>query len=317
VGNYKNIFVLDFKELMQRWKMFWDSSSGKRWSKIIQYFLTASIIAYLIYQLSEIGIMDVLTSLPTTPWFYLLFFILYFTLPITEQFIYRLSLHFSFWEGFKVFTQKKVLNADVLGYSGEAYFYVWGKKNLREDHKHIFNVIKDNNIISSFASTIIAALLLTYFASVVEIDFLKVANISKNVFIGVSILAAIVIALGLYFRKHIISMDTSLTMKVFVIHICRIIFIYSLEVVQWIIVLPFVPLHIWFVFLSAKIIASRIPFMPSQDLLFVSIVAALSGDLEYKDAIMAIMLMSTVLAKIMNFILYTVFMSLNKKKKLL
>lgn len=268
----------------------------------------AGIIAFLVWQILHIGWQEVLKSLPTNPLFYLIFLLLYFALPISEQFIYRMSLNFGFWEGLKVFIQKKVLNADVLGYSGEAYFYVWGKKHLKEEHKYIFNVIKDNNIISSFASTLLAIILLTIFIRVSEVDFLEVIKVSKNVVIAVVLTAIIVIFLGVYFRKYIISMNRNMALKVFSIHVCRIIFVYSLEILQWMIVLPLIPLHIWFVFLSAKIIASRLPFIPSQDLLFVSISLEMSKYMDISGAgIAGIMVANNFLTKIINFILYSYF----------
>jgi len=154
---------MNFQQIKQKWQTFWRSERGKSTAKILRYILLVVIVVYLIYQLTVIGWGEVWRNLPTNPLFYLLFLVMHFILPSTELFIYRLSLRLPLWEGFKVFTKKKVLNSDVLGYSGEAYFYVWGKKHLKENDKYIFNVIKDNNIISSFASTLMAVLLLTIF----------------------------------------------------------------------------------------------------------------------------------------------------------
>lgn len=296
--------------IKQKWKIWQESPSGKLVAKVFRYALMAVIIGYLIYQIIEIGWQNILASLPTTPWFYLLFIVLYFSLPISEQFIYRLSLKFPFWAGFRVFIEKKILNADVLGYSGEAYLYMWGKKNLEEEDKYIFNVIKDNNIISSFASTLLAILLLTIFVYVGQVNFLDFFNISETVLIVVSALAILAIGLGIYFRHYIISMDRNTAIKVFSIHSLRIILVYSLKIVQWALVLPLVPLHVWFVFLSIRIIVSRLPFMPSADLLFVSMSLEASKYMDISGAgIAGIMMATNFLTKTMSFILYTYFAS--------
>jgi len=305
--------LLNFNDIKNKWIAFWKSPKGKLTGKWLRRAFMVSIIGFLVWQILQIGWQEVLKSLPTTPWFYLIFLILYFALPMSEQFIYRMSLNFGFWEGLKVFIQKKVLNLDVMGYTGEAYFYVWGKQHLKEDDKHIFNVIKDNNIISSFASTLLAIILLTIFISVSEVDFLEVIKVSQNVVIGVVIVAIIVIFLGIYFRKYIISMNRNMALKVFGIHVFRIIFVYTLEVLQWMVVLPLVPLHIWFVFLSARIISSRLPFIPSQDLLFVSISLEMSKYMDVSGAgIAGIMIANNFLNKSMNLILYS-FFSTEKK----
>jgi len=113
---------LNFNSIKNNWVEFWKSSSGKLTAKWLRRAFVLGIVAFLVWQIVQIGWQEVLESMPTTPWFYVIFLILYFALPMSEQFIYRMSLNFGFWEGLKVFIQKKVLNADVLGYSGEAYF---------------------------------------------------------------------------------------------------------------------------------------------------------------------------------------------------
>jgi len=306
---------LNLNRIKNKWTAFSSSLKGKLTFKWLRRSFIVGIIAFLVWQIVQIGWQEVLKSLPTTPWFYVIFLILYFALPISEQFIYRMSLNFTFWEGLKIFIQKKVLNADVLGYSGEAYFYVWGKQHLEEDDKYIFNIIKDNNIISSFASTLLAIILLTLFISVSEVDFLEVIKVSTNVVIGVVTAAILVIFLGIYFRKYIISMNRNMALKIFGVHIFRIIFVYTLEILQWMVVLPLVPLHIWFVFLSARIIASRLPFIPSQDLLFVSISLEMSKYMDVSGAAIAgIMIANNFLTKSMNLVLYSYFSGKQHKK---
>jgi len=180
--------------------------------------------------------------------------------------------------------------------------------HLQEDNKYIFNVIKDNNIISSFASTLMAIVLLTIFLSVSEVDFLEIIKVSRTVVTVVVTVAVLVIFLGIYFRKYIISMNRNMALKVFGIHTLRIIFVYTFEVLQWVVVMPFVPLHMWLVFLSARIIASRLPFIPSQDLLFVGLSLEMSKYMDISSAgIAGIMIAGNFLTKSMNLVLYSYF----------
>ena len=44
------------------------------------------------------------------------------------------------------------------------------------------------------------------------------------------------------------------------------IILYAAQILQWHIVLPDISLEVWFTFLSVNIVISRIPFLPSQDL---------------------------------------------------
>src|SRR5699024_9745434 len=97
----------------------------------IRYVLQIGIIGYLIYKLYEIGFANVTEALPLNPLFYLLFILIYFSLPVSEIFIYRIGWSFNSFKAFLVFVQKKVLNTDVLGYSGEFYLFYWAKDKLK------------------------------------------------------------------------------------------------------------------------------------------------------------------------------------------
>lgn len=299
---------MNFNLFREQWRSFWNTPFGKVLAKAIRYGFAAGIIAFLLYQITEIGWGRVWESLPVTPWFYILLLLLYFALPVSEQFIYRLSLNFSFWEGFRVFIQKKIYNADVLGYSGEAYFYFWGKKHLGEDDGYILRIIKDNNILSSITSTLTAIVLLSIFLYVGRVNLGELFDISRVTVILIIFIAILAISLLFIFRRHIIFMDMNTALKIFGIHQARLLFVYTLEIVQWMVVLPEVPLYIWFTFISVRIIASRIPFLPNQDMVFVAASLEVSKYLAVSEAAIAgIMLTSNVLTKVMNIVLFSIF----------
>jgi len=79
---------MSFATIQQRWQDFADSKTGKRIFKVLRYLLVASILAYLAYQLADIGWTEVGRSLPTTPWFYATVLAMYAILPLAEVLIY-------------------------------------------------------------------------------------------------------------------------------------------------------------------------------------------------------------------------------------
>lgn len=296
---------MNFVNLRQRWSDFKESKRGKLLLKIFQYIFVAGILAYLINQLTEIGWGRVWQSLPVTPWFYVLFLFLYFALPISEQFIYGTSLKFSFSEGLSVFIQKKIYNTDVLGYSGEAYFFMWARKHLEESDGYVLKIIKDNNIISSITSTLVAAILLSVFLYIGQINLQEIFNFDSSYFYIVAAVVVVSIIALVHFRKYVISMPFDVASKIFGIHLLRLIFIYSVEIFQWMIVIPEIPIYIWFTYMSIKIISTRIPFLPSRDLLFIGASLEISKFLNVSGAgIAGILLASNVLSKLMNIGLY-------------
>lgn len=301
----------NFQQIKQKSQTFWKSTRGKRLAKVVNYALTGLILAFLIYQLWGIGWQEVLRNFPKTLWFYVLFLVLHFALPFTEVLIYRLSWKgLGFWQGFKAFTQKKILNTEVVSYSGEGYLYLWGKHHLKESNRHIFNVIKDNNIISAFSSTTMALLLLPLFVYFSDVPFLEVVQISEStLYIAVSVVLAVIL-LALIFRKRIISMNLKTTLGVLGLYKLRIIFMNVVEALQWHLVIPDVPIGFWLVMLGTKIVVTRIPLLPNQELLFINacLVVAAQMSMPIDTAMLAGMMLTTAaLTKILNFVLYLIF----------
>ena len=80
--------------------------------------------------------------------------------------------------------KKKVLNTDVLGYSGEVFLFIWAKKNINKNKLSIIYFIKDNNILSALASGIISVILLFYFVLNGYINFDSLLlNREQNIFL--------------------------------------------------------------------------------------------------------------------------------------
>lgn len=301
------------KTLLQQSEAWWQTTTGKTIVKVLRTAFIGALVAYLVWQLQQIGFQALLQAMPKTPSFYLIFIVLYFTLPITEQYIYRLSLNFDFWTGFKIFTKKKVLNQELVGYSGEAYFYWWAQKNLPESPQKIRQVIKDNTIISALTSTLSSIVLLSLFFYFVNANIFDSPFFSRNNIILGAIVLLVLLILTLIFRKKILSVDKKTAQKMFAVHQIRIMWLYSLEILQWTLVIPSIPFFVWFTFLSVRIIASRIPFLPNQELLFISASLEISKYVEISEAAIAgILLTSTVLSKVLNLLFYLLF-SFNKE----
>jgi len=285
---------------------YFKSEQGEFLLKIFQYLFLLAIIGMLIYQLHKIGWEELWLAMPRQPWFYVVFLVLYFTLPITEQYIYRLSLNFSFWEGFKIFTKKKVLNDEILGYSGEAYFYAWAKKHLNESSKTILGFVKDNTILSALASTLTAILLLTIFAGVMKVNLFQL--FSKKILIIGGLTLLVILFFLIKSGNKFLSVDKKTAWKIFLIHELRIFWVYTLEILTWIVVLPAIPIFVWFSFLSVRIITSRIPFLPNRDLLFISLSIEVATYVAVPAAAMGgILLTVNILNKVMNLIFFTLF----------
>ncbi|MBO6524552.1 MAG: hypothetical protein JJ971_12040 [Balneolaceae bacterium] len=285
-----------------------DENKKELIKKVLRILIQIVIIGYLIYQVYEIGLGNLVKSLPTKPTFYILYLFIYFSLPIAEIFIYRISWPLQWKAAFPIFIQKKVLNTDVVGYSGEFFLYSWAKNNLLIPSKEAWKTIKDNNILSSAASSMITLALLYYFITQGYINIQDyLSNINTGVVLAV-IFGMIIVAIAIYqFRNYIISMSFRDAIKVFSLHAFRIVFINFIQILQWEVARPEVTLAVWFSLSAVQIISSRIPFLPSTDALFVTIALEVSGLVQVPRELLAgILTANLVLKRLLNVSTYLI-----------
>jgi len=283
------------------------TKQGERLIRAAHLLFVAGVVGLLIYQLSEVGWSDMWTSLPAHPLFYLLLPAMYFLLPVTEALIYGRLWNLRVQDCLPVMIRKRVLNMDVVGYSGEVYLFAWAKDRAGGTRRTIMATIKDNLIMASAASIAAASLILTVFVATRQIrlpDF--VAN-PDTVYISVGVFVlALIAALAYRFRGAFFSLRKRTLAALGGIHLTRFFLGYAFQVAQWWIVIPMASFETWAVLLTVFILINRIPFMPSSDLVFVSAGAGLSPLLDIPVApVLSMLLVRSVADRLMNLILFT------------
>ncbi len=289
---------------------YWDFLNNdprvQKASHIFRRILVVAIIGIIIYQMFEIGWMEVLTSLPTHPVFYILFVVLYLSLPIAEIFIYQQVWKVRKWESFKAFLTKRVYNEEVMGYSGEFYLFMWARKYLDKEDAEVLKNVRDNNILSSVCSNSVAFSLvgILIFFGIINLDDI-VGDVNLVYVAAAVVILAVFIGLFIQFRRYLFDLSLKKAAIVFSIYFVRFIIHHGLLIVQWAVVIPNTPLSIWFLFLAIIIVVNRIPFIPSRDLVFMWAGIELSRALNMATAAVAGMLLVTsALRKITNLSLF-------------
>jgi len=297
---------MSFSEFTHTVSAFFKTDRGKTILKWVQYLINIAILAWLLYQLTDIGWLEVWESLPTQPLFYLLFLVTFFQLPLFEVLIYRLTWTFDALKSIPIFLLKRVYNKEVMGYSGEVYFFVWARKNLPIKGREILKIIKDNNIISSVASTLITFGLLAIFLFTDQIKIIQlIAGQNLLYFVGGILVVVILVFLFIKFRHNVISMPIKTAYQIFGIQTVRLLFNQTVTFFMYVVVLPDIPLYVWFTYIAVEIILSRIPFLPSKDLLFASISIQMAGPLDVAQGpIAGIMIARSVLNKVIGVACY-------------
>jgi hypothetical protein len=251
------------------------------------------VVAYLIARLTAIGWAEVWASLPRTPWFYLLFVAMFFALPVSELAVYRLIWGAGMLRSFPVFVRKRVYNSTIIGYSGELYLFVWARQHLGLPDRRIFSTIKDNNILSTLASTSVTVALLLTFVATGQIQAVIRADPGLMAyFLVTTIIGGLLVPVVIRFRRHLIALPAGTALAVLAIHVVRLVAVLGLQAAQWAVVLTHVPFHTWLIFLTAQAVLTRIPFLPNKDLVFLGVGLGMAAIVDAPAAATAGMLLA-------------------------
>ncbi len=298
---------MPLKTLIQQVQWRLQKPLGQRLQRYGRVLFVAGIVGWLLYRLTQIGWREVYEGLPRTPWFYVLWLGLYLLLPATEAFIYRALWKIRWQRVFPVLVRKRVLNTDVLGYSGEVYLYLWARRCTDRSDGHLLRTIKDNTILSSVASTVAVVLLVA--GAVLGGQFALVDLLGESadpVYIAAGGVALGVLGmLAVRFRKAIFYVSGRTAAVLLGVHVLRFFAMYALQVLQWWVVLPEAPLQVWATILVIGTVTNRIPFLPATDLLALGAVLGMTHLLEASAAVLAGMLVvRSVLDRVANAVLF-------------
>lgn len=292
--------------LRARWRRFAESDTGAVFLRGLRYLFVAGVLLFLGYQFTRIGWRRVGAALPTTPWFYVFLLMGYLTLPAVESVLYGRIWNTGFWSALPVFFRKRVLNNDVVGYSGEVYLYWWARKYEDLDDLYVLRTIKDNTIVSALTSTTlsIAVLAALFLAGQVAILEPYVPTDSLTLWaVGLGVVAAI--GLGVWMRGVIFSLSLRLLAFFALLHAVRFVLINGFQVLQWEVVLPEVSMEAWFTLVGLYIVIHQIPVLPSRDLVFVGAGVELSSWLGLSPAVVGgMLLVKSVIDKGLNALIF-------------
>jgi hypothetical protein len=270
-------------------------------TKTYQIAIYGLLLSILIYQLVDIGFQNLLQATPTNPLVYIIAVVLFFVLPVSEYFGYSRFIPLGFRESIPVFIKKRVINKNLINYWGEFDFYVWLTKRMPHlTKRQLFDIIKDNNIISSIASIIIVVGLLFFLVFYYDMSSLVGSswNLIAYTLLGLS-LFALLITISKKYRVY--SLNLADTLFLTNLHVSRMLFSSVLQILQWYLAISDVTLFELFIFLAVQLVISRIPMLPGKDLLFISGSLMLTNYIPVSvEELAAIMILNNIIDKILS-----------------
>ena len=249
-------------------------------------FLIAATVAWLLWRLYEIGWTAIWAARPRSPSFYLLLVAGYLVLPSADGLIYRRLFRLPFAMLFPILLRKRIYNAAVLGYSGEVFLAMWARRRVVAPATEIGHAIKDVNILSAAASTIVCAAVLGWLLAARGMGW------EAGRAAGILLLVVSVLPLSLALRWRLLMLAPGISGWVLGVHLIRFAIAQLVQLAVWHAALPDIGMGALGRLLAVQMIVGRLPFLPNRDLLFVGAGLALSGPLALPTAALASLLVT-------------------------
>lgn len=252
-----------------------------RWLGIL---VPGIILAVVISQLGRLEPGRIIGLAPRAPLFWLLFLAYYMLAPGAEWLIYR-----RIWRlpaaGILPLLRKQVANEIVLGYAGDADFYVWARRHAGVTGSP-FGAVKDVAMLSAVAGN--AATLALAVASAPLLSAFLTSALARSFAASVALVVALSLAMFM-FRGALFSLPRRDLQAIFKVHVARIALTLILTTAMWHMLLPDIGLSGLFSLVTLRMMVSRLPLVPDKDVVFAGLVFALLGQHGDTSAAMALM----------------------------
>ncbi len=266
--------------------------------KIIGWVWTALIIAVIARQLYNLGLRPLLQELPDEPMFFVLYVLGFLVTPLAEKFVFKVI-----WPGTKMATwyallRKRALNFVVLGYSGDIWFAMWARKQLGLRAKQAFHGVKDSTILGGIASAVFTGLLVASFALHGENALIaRVLGKTDGPALALLLVGVIGVVVIIIFRRSVFKLDVVQGTIVFVLHLLRLAITNIFLILQYAVVMPFVPLDTWLLFVAVQMLIQQLPLIPNRDLLFLVVAMEITRGMGVDEHSLSALLVATTLLR--------------------
>lgn len=242
------------------------------WLQWLGIAISAATFVAMLYQLRTVDPAEVLALLPRSPAFWLVFAFYYLGPVLADWVIFR-----RLWgipaSGLFALTRKYVGNEILLGYIGEAYFYIWARDRVPMTGSP-FGAIKDAAILSAAVGNAVSLVLL-----LLALPVLGRINIGADGHALYLSLIFLVASSGavLLFRRRLFSLPAPQLRFVAAVHLGRSVGVIMLAGLMWHLALPGIWLGWWILLAALRQLLSRLPFLPNKDIAFASLAALILG----------------------------------------
>lgn len=269
-----------------------------RHRKIIGWAWTVLIIAIIARQLYNLGLRDVLGELPDEAMFFVLYLFGFLVGPVAERFAFRVIWPKGGAASWYALLRKRALNAVVLGYSGDVWFAMWARESLKLRASQAFHGVKDSTILGGIASAIFTVVLVASFAVRGEDALIaRIIGRTEGPLIAMVLVGIVGTAAIFIFRRSVFGVNFARGAGVFAIHMGRVAMTNLFLVLQYAVVLPFVPFETWLLFITVQMLVQQLPLIPNRDLVFLVVAMEITRGMGVDQTSLSALLVATTLLR--------------------
>ncbi|GAA0545957.1 hypothetical protein FHS83_000698 [Rhizomicrobium palustre] len=249
---------------------------GKQARRVVNWGVPALLLVIVGVWLTKVGWENIYRSRPGSLPFYLVLLVPFFVQPIADLFIYRNLLGVGRQLPLWIFLRKRCLNSIMLDYSGEVYFFLWARKNLKVKDSTLLHAVKDSSVLSASAGLIVlwVMLLVLLLAGVV-----KIPVVSRGTWwIVAAGTLPLVFAVALFLGHKKLTQTSRRDMVItFALHFVRALTVMWLEYVCWWLSGALPTSGDCLKFVALRLLVTRLPLVPNKELIFVGVGVAAAG----------------------------------------
>ena len=261
-----------------------DTRSRERVARWAGTALSLAVLVAVGMAIGSFDIARIADRIPAHPLFWIAFVATYLLTPGCEWLIYR-----RIWRlpaaGIAPLLGKQVANEVLLGYSGEAQFYLWARRHAGLSGSP-FGAIKDVAVLSALAGNLATLVMMVAMAPLLSTI---VAGTAARTF-AVSVMVVVLSSLAMFaLRGRLFSLAATQLRFIFGVHSLRTVVSIGLTATMWSLMLPGVGLHWWLALATIRLMLSRLPLLPNKDIMFSGLTLLLLGRDAEITAVMTVM----------------------------
>lgn len=250
-----------------------DDQDRAKWAGWLSSLVSLAMLVAVAFQFRRLDFHELVNLVPRSPAFWLLFGTYYLVQPLSEWLIYRRLWPIPFVSGMAALLRKLVSNELLLGYLGEAQFYGWARSHLKMEAAP-FGAIKDVTILSALTGNVMTLVMLIITWPLVSSGQIGMEMKGTFMSLGVILITSFAILL---FRQRLFTLPKRELWFISIVHVLRIVVVLAASAVMWHLVLPDVPVDLWIVLATLRMLLSRLPLLPNKDVVFAGLAVFLLG----------------------------------------